>query len=267
MSAWSAQRKVNIFLTVMVIVIGIISTIIFTIYYEPITCDDGIQNGLETGVDCGGVCPTICPKQPKKVLDLWTRFFPVVDGVYSVVSYIENQNKNLYIPSVQYEILLYDEEGSVISRASEKTTIMPNGITPIFVSAILTGESKVATASFRFTEEPRFVLQPNDSTFTVSDIQIETPKNDNPQVRATVKYTGQQVLPEVDFVAVVYDVKDVAIAAARTFEQYLAPDEQRALQFSWVRPFTLRKDTCAGGICVQPVQRVEIIPVIQRWEL
>ena len=166
---------------------------------------------------------------------------------------------------MQYEILLYDKNGSVISRHSEKTSIMPNSITPIFVSAILTGESKVAGASFRFVNESVFVPKPNDAAFSVSDIATHVPERGAPRVSATVRNIGSETVPEVDFVVIVYDEGGVAIAASRTFETYVNPNEERHLEFSWIHPFTLRRDTCPGGTCLQQVKKIEIIPVIRRW--
>ena len=61
MSAWSVQRKLYIFLTVMVIAGFVMSVVLFTLFYRPPSCDDGIQNGTEHGVDCGGGCPSACP--------------------------------------------------------------------------------------------------------------------------------------------------------------------------------------------------------------
>ena len=60
----------------------------------------------EAGVDCGSVCGVMCAVQPVPLLPLWTRTFPVSEGVYAAVAYVENQNETLYVPEVQYEIVL-----------------------------------------------------------------------------------------------------------------------------------------------------------------
>lgn len=167
MSAWSVQRKLFIFLTIMVLTGIVTSLVIFVLFNKPPRCDDGIQNGLELGIDCGGVCPVSCPVEPKGLIDIWTRAFPIAEGVYSAVAYIENQNEDLYVPEVQFEFEVYDGNNKRISRASEKTTIMPNGVTPVFAPRILTGKRKAETASFRFVDDPVFSRVPGPYVYKV----------------------------------------------------------------------------------------------------
>ena len=141
MSAWSLKRKIYIYLTGISCAVFVVAVGFFFTLYTPPSCNDGIQNGSEAGVDCGSVCGVMCAVQPVPLLPLWTRTFPVSEGVYAAVAYVENQNETLYVPEVQYEIVLYDATGSVVERSSQKTLIMENSITPIFVPYILSGKS------------------------------------------------------------------------------------------------------------------------------
>ena len=265
MSAWSTKRKISIGITVMVIIVFIVSGILFAVLYQPPSCDDGIQNGLETGIDCGGICKNFCPEEPKKLLDVWTRPFLVAEGVYAAVAYIENQNEELYVPEVQYEIELYDRGNRSITRTSKKTTIMPNGITPIFVPHIVTGERQATSASFRFTEKPSMVPQPNTYDIDITDVRLDTPEKTPPYIYAVATNNGKTAVKRVDLVVVIYDEDGIAIAASKTFEKNIKPQEARAIQYSWVHPFTLRKGECPGGYCRKEVGRAEIIPIITEW--
>ena len=263
------RRKITIILTMITIAVFIGTAAVFFLFHNPPSCDDGVQNGQELGVDCGGLCANACAERPRPLLDVWTRAFPLAEGVYAAVAYIENQNENWYVPSVQYEIVLYDNRQSIITRASQRTLIMPNGVTPIFVPHILTGASAVASASFRFTEEPRFVPRPEPHRFTVSDITTDIRDNTPPRVSAVVRNDGDVTAEGSDFVVIVYDEDGVAIAASRTFEEYIPPGESRRIQFTWVYPFVLRAGRCAGARtdereCLRKVKRVEIIPVMAR---
>ena len=239
--------------------------ILFNIFYNPPSCDDRVQNGAEEGVDCGGSCPNLCPVAVKPLRDVWRRAFPVTDGVYAAVAYIENQNETLYVPEVQFEIELYDATRSLIGRVSQKTAIMPNGITPIFVPHILTGQRETASASFRFVKEPKFAEQPYPYGFEVMDIQREIEQDEPPYVRATVKHVGEFPVREADFVIILYDEEGTAIAASRTAEKDIGPGEERIIQFTWVHPLRLRKGQCPGGLCEKEVERIEIIPIIREW--
>ena len=243
----------------------LISGVLFVTLFNPPKCDDGMQNGLELGVDCGGVCPNLCPVEPKKLLDVWTRNFLIADGIYAAVAYVENQNEDLYVPEVQFEIELYDTNNKAINRHSNKTAIMPNGITPIFVPHILTGNRKVATASFRLTEKPKFLPVPKPYAFNITDIHLEVSEDKSPYARALVTNAGETSIREVDFVAVLYDEENIAVAASRAFEENIQPQESRTVQYTWVLPLTLRKGRCPGGLCVKQVERLEIIPIVLAW--
>ena len=50
------------------------------------------MNQNEQGIDCGGVCQLVCSANIKPLIPLWTRPVKISGDVYSVVSYIENQN-------------------------------------------------------------------------------------------------------------------------------------------------------------------------------
>ena len=262
MSAWSARRRVNVTVTFIVIAVFICSGVLFLLLHSPETCDDGIQNDGEFGVDCGGSCPDACPVPPKKLLDVWTRAFKVADGVYSAVAYIENQNENLYVPAVQFEIQLRDGNNDIITRASQKSVISENGVTPIFVPHIITKARVPARAEFRFTEEPVFRVRDSAYMFDVTDVTVSAREGVSPTVSAIATNVGPEAVREVDFVVIVYDDDDNAIAASRTFERYIAPGGRRELRYSWVHPFDLRRGSCPGGLCVKDVKRVEIIPVV-----
>ena len=263
MSAWTFQRRLYISLTLLVVLVFSVSGILFVFFYNPPpvpTCSDGVQNGLEEGRDCGGGCPNACPR---KLLDLWTRPFPLAKGLYSAVAYVENQNERLYVRDVQFEIVLYDANNKSIDRTSCRTPIMPNGVTAVFVPYIPTYEREATSATFRFAEEPVF-SQYSDSlpNFTFSDIEIAVFERGDPSVSVLATNAGEQSADEVDFVVILYDEDDVAVASSRTFERFFAPGESRRLQFTWVHPIVLRKGACPGGLCIRQVKRAEIIPVL-----
>lgn len=191
--------------------------------------------------------------------------FPVIDGIYTAVAYIENQNETFYVPSVQFEITLHDQSGSIIARSSEQTVVQPNGITPIFVPFIETGEIVPTDVSFRFVDEPQFVATKESQTFTIVDVVIETPDIGQPEVHAMVTNTGSRIVKDVDFVVIIYDEDGVAVAASRTFEEDMQPGESRNLHYTWVQPFSLRQVSCATGTCIRKIKQVEIIPVVVQW--
>ena len=197
--------------------------------------------------------------------DLWRRAFPIADGVYATVAYIENQNQNLYVPEAQFEIELYNTTNTLIGRVSQTTPIMPNGITPIFVPHVVVDKQEVTSTSFRFVKEPTFKKQPYPYGFEIKNIYKNIEENKAPYVRATAVNTGKRTMKEVDFVVILYDENGTAIAASRTFEKEIQPKEERVIQFSWIHPLTLQKGQCPGGQCEKQIERVDIIPIINVW--
>ena len=82
---------------------------------------------------------------------------------------------------------------------------------------------------------------------------------------ATAVNVSAYPVRKVDFVVVLYDAEGTAIAASRTSQEKIQPGEERVIQYTWVRPLTLRKGQCPGGLCAKQVERIEITPIIFEW--
>ncbi|MDE0243482.1 MAG: FxLYD domain-containing protein [Candidatus Kaiserbacteria bacterium] len=259
MSVWAARRRIYIITTATILAVFSAVFAIILLSYQPASCEDGKQNGSEFGIDCGGICPNECPVPPKRPLDLWTRAFPLADGVYAAVAYVENQNSDLYVPEVQFEIEVYDRNNDSITRASRRTPIMPGGVTPVFVPHIITKERSVSHATFRFVSNPKFAVHQNPYDIIFSNIDLDA---NEPSVSAVATNRGSQSLREVEFVVILYDADNVAVAASTTVHSHIRPGESRNLAYTWVHPISLRQGPCPGGTCYRPIERVEIIPIV-----
>ena len=149
-----------------------------------------------------------------------------------------------------------------LTRTSQKAFITESGITPIFVPHILTGKRQAERAVFRFTEEVTFIRKEKKHTFDITNISINAPYDTPPTAAATVLNTGSETIAEADFIVIVYDEDGTAIGASRTFEKDIAPNETRALRYTWVHPFELHSGSCIGGLCEKQPKRVEIFPIV-----
>lgn len=203
----------------------------------PKTCSDGIQNNDETAVDKGGSCPLLDERTLSPHAILWTREFPVRDGTYNVIAYVENPNDGAGVFIAPYRFKLYDARNILVAEREGAGFLMPGTVTPIFEGAIDTGNRTVARAYLEFTA-PLVWERMNDAT---TPIQIEsktvTDANSAPRLAVTVRNTSVVDLRDVQFVASVFDTAGNAFAGSSTVIPILHDGEQKEIVFTWPDPF------------------------------
>ena len=222
----------------------------YSILSVPPTCTDGIQNQGEASVDRGGPCPLLDAAwlQPSSVL--WTRAFPVRDGTYNAAAYVENPNDGAGVRAVSYLFKLYDTDNILVAERSGSTFIMPGRTTPIFQSAIDTGNRRVARAFFAFTEDPVWE-QMRDAARPIAVSEIaSTDIVSAPRVSALVRNTDITPIFDISFVATVFDTAGNAYASSATHLSRLGPDETERIVFTWPDPFP------------SLVGRIDVIPLV-----
>ena len=216
------------------------------------TCADGKQNGTEAGIDCGGSCARVCLFQVDKISILWSRAFRVVAGRYNAVAYLENHNKNSAIYKINYRFRFADKDNIYIGKREGSTFVPPSGRFAVFEPAIDIGYSIPVYVTFEFTETPVWTVVPKDIInqlkVLVSDIKLED-ENVVPRLSANIKNSSLFTIPEVNIVAILYDVYGNAISASRTYLDTLGPEENTEVNFTWPEPLPA------------PVVAKEIIPM------
>ncbi|HLP43710.1 MAG TPA: vWA domain-containing protein [Candidatus Nanoarchaeia archaeon] len=243
MNPWSFRRKlIYLSLTIIVLLVIVIIPTIFLIHEEP-TCSDAKQNGDETGVDCGGSCELLCSFEAVNPTVLWSRAFRVTEDVYSAVAYIENQNSNseTWAP---YTFRLYDAANSLIGSREGRTYIQKNKVIAVFEPNINTEGKIPARVSFEFSGklewQRNFDVVPN-LAITQKDL---TGENTKPRIDATIENKSLETAENIELVAIVYDNKENAIAASRTFVDSLSKDQAIHVAFTWPQPFKTTEEIC-----------------------
>lgn len=236
----------------LVIFLLLLAWIIYPYLNRAPTCTDGKQNGAETGVDCGGSCLKACILQVDQLSIFWSRAFKVVDGRWNAVAYLENHNPNTVASSVQYRFRFADANNVYIGKRDGSAYVPPSGKFAIFEPAIDLGNSTPVYTSFEFTEIPVWLQVQKEKIeqfkIFVSDIKL-TGEDSAPKLSATVKNTSLFQIPEVNFIAILYDEKGNAINASRTYLDKLRGEEINTINFTWPEPFD------------RPVIAKEIIPI------
>lgn len=243
---WASRRK-HLYLLVVVLFLTVASSFVFwRFWYEAPSCFDGKKNGDEMGVDCGGSCTLLCKAGVLAPVSRWDpRLFEVTPGVWSVLTYVENQNIQAMATYAPYTFHIYDETNKLI-LTREGATILPSHKTVGIFEGNLTFESglKPKRAVFEFNdglvwtneEDQDVKLEINHSPL----LRLES----TPRVEAKVSNKGPKRLKNIELVVAVFDGADNAIAASRTFIEQLDRNEAVDVFFTWPRPFNLGSKMC-----------------------
>ncbi len=243
MISWSTKRK----LTYASIGIGILLVVVivplFFIFHKTPTCFDNKQNGDERGVDCGGSCQLLCSFEAIDPVVVWSRAFKVVPGVYTAVAYVENPNINSQA-TVAYEFKLYDKNNVLIGTRTNRAFIPKNKVFAIFEPNLNTGTSTPARVAFRFTEKPvwsRVIAQSPDISVVEKRLSQEQTM---PRIDARIENRSAAPQGNIETVAIVYDDKENAIGASRTFIDRLDVNESADVVFTWPAAFQSNQTMC-----------------------
>ncbi|MEO5635437.1 MAG: hypothetical protein ABIR14_02535 [Candidatus Paceibacterota bacterium] len=201
---------------------------------------DNKKNGTETGIDCGGSCSLACADQVDSISILWARSFRVVPGRYNAVAYVENHNKNAALKKINYRFRFADANNVYIAKREGSAHIPAGGKFAIFEPAVDTGNSTPVYTTFEFTENPSWTQVPQakleELKLTVSDIGLVN-EDTNPVLSAKIKNNSFYSVPEIGVVVILYDVKNNAVSASKTFIDELQGGEKRDINFTWPEPF------------------------------
>src|SRR3989344_6469515 len=109
MVSWSTRRKSIYIGGTLLVFLFALALPLWYVSYEAPSCQDGFKNQGELGTDCGGPCSLLCKAQALSPIVHWQRAFKVKDGLYNVMSYVENPNLDsditLYSPSLTLKAL------------------------------------------------------------------------------------------------------------------------------------------------------------------
>ncbi len=238
---WTTKRKltyIGVFVLIVSVILGIF--VYKTFFTTPPTCFDNKENQDERGVDCGGACDLMCVADVRPLVPLWTRPFKIAGDVFSVVSYIENQNVGNGIKSIPYEIRVYDETNILIGEPIKgETFISPNDKTAIFETAIKVGDRIPKTAFLKFLEQPVFYKV--DSLFNnqniISTNDVLTDLDTVPKLSVNITNVSDRNFFKFPVVVVIYDTDGNALATSQTYVDSLLLEETKTLYFSWPEPF------------------------------
>ncbi|MEZ4103586.1 MAG: hypothetical protein R3B55_03505 [Candidatus Paceibacterota bacterium] len=255
---WSSKRKLT-YLSIVLFVLAVMALIVVWPYFnrEP-TCFDRKQNGDESGIDCGGSCLMACSAQSYQLVTLWSRAFPVDNGIYNLMAYVENQNREAGIAKINYEFRVYDENNIFLGRREGSTFITSNDRSAIFEAGIDAGNRVPSRVDFTFTNVPAWIKinreQRNALSVSVEDKVISN-VFDSPKVTANVVNKTLLEIKDLDVFLILYDENDNVINVSKTFVRNLPKNSKLPIVFTWPEPLAKNPS------------RVDIFPQVNIFEL
>lgn len=244
MSSWSAKRKLVyaiMFFSFVIIVVGIPT---FFLWYQKPTCFDGKKNGDEIGTDCGGSCRLLCSFEAIEPDVLWSRSFKVANGIYSSTAYVQNHNFNSEAVNTPYIFKIYDKTNSLIATRTGNAYIPKNKIFAIFEPTINVGDKVPYRTTFEFTAEPVWVKDDSPTPDLLVREKSLSREDALPRIDASIQNNSLIPFSDIEVVALVYDGKDNAIGASRTYIDSLAKDQSVDVVFTWPAPFDVQTSVC-----------------------
>src|SRR3989338_1194931 len=247
--SWASERRTYYFLGVVAFFAILISIPIIKGLYEPASCFDKEQNQGETAPDKGGPCLILDERALSPISVLWSRSFKIRDGYYTSVAYLQNANDNAGIRALKYKFGLYDSRNVLIAEREGTTFVMPAGITPIFESAIDTGNREVAHTYIEFTETPLWERASDPAAVITMNNKEISDITSAPRLEASVTNTSVAPLSDLSFIAAIFTTSGNAFAASKTTLSGLSAGEQEKIVFTWPEAFEFR------------VGRIDIFPL------
>ncbi len=245
-SSWAGRRK-TIYLAGAVLVVSTACFLVFwQFWYQAPTCSDNLKNGDEAGVDCGGTCSLICKADTLAPIVRWDpRLFEVLPKVWSAVVYVENPNIDADAVYAPYKFVIYDTANQVLYERKGATLLPKHKTVGVFEGSITLPEgSRPGRTLFELEDNVLWqkgkAEEKNISITHTPILRLTT----TPRIEATVKNESLSEVKNVELVAVIFDGKDNAIAASRTFVDSLSKDQSVPVFFTWPKPFTLGEKAC-----------------------
>lgn len=252
MFSWAHKRQLVYGLAVLAFIVVVIGVPVYlTFFNKAPTCIDEKQNGNETGIDCGGSCNKACSSDvlPEPIL-LWSRAFPVSQGINNLVAYVQNPNVNHVSEPVEYLFRVYDKDNVLLGTRIGRVAVPPSKNFPIFEASFDAGERKISKVFFEFTEPVVWknfaVAKPE---FEVVDQQI-IGTSTIPNIKATIRNKTLNNYQNVATVVVLYNEEGNSSAASRTVIDEFPAEGDVKIVFTWPKPFDF------------DISKVEIIPIL-----
>jgi len=213
-------------------------------FYASPTCYDGVKNGGEVGIDCGGKCIPICATQVSAPEVEWTESFLIAPYQYNAVAYVRNANMTAGTPNLNYTFRFYSKDNQLITERSGQTSLLPNGITPVFAGRIDTMNRELSRTEIELDPISLWLpVSEGRDRFRIGTFDL-TGADSSPHLTAEIENTSLQPAKNIDVVATIFDSAGTPLTASRTYREQLAARSSTDLDFTWPNPIASTVRSC-----------------------
>ena len=244
MSVWATRRQLSFILSfILLLILTIVVLIVFNRHIP--SCTDNEQNQGELSVGFGGPCLKVCSIETRDLIVLWTRVFPVREGIYDVVAFVENPNP-FGLSDLAYRFRLFDNENVSIKDIVGHTFVNPHERFLIFESNVNVGFRSPTRAFIEIISTPKWLRL---SDIRRPDLTISNQRNDRRQnfsVAATLVNNSSFDANDIEISAILFDNAGNAIHASRTWVASLGSADSSDIIFTW--PVYFASSTASADI-------------------
>ena len=232
---WSTQKQLTyglILIIILALLIGVPTYFYF--FNKTPTCFDGKQNQTETGIDCGGVCSRACGADViEDPLILWSRAFPIANGKYNLVAYLQNPNINYVSEPFNYIFNVFDDRNVLIDTREGTISAPYNKNFVVFEQAFDADKRPIGKVTFEFTSKVVWVKDlESKSKFSVSSDQIVLVSG-TPTLTSAITNKTVETFQNFYVVALVYGIDGNVTVVSRTLVDELKPKGKVFVVFTW----------------------------------
>lgn len=229
---WTAKKQL-IYLSIFVLVVLGMTYFIWKSSHPP-TCFDNKQNQGETDIDCGGPCKA-CLGEIRNLIIVWSKVFELKEGVYEAGALVDNPNLFAGLPSLKYNLKIYDENNVLLTIKEGETFMNPDDRFLVLEGDIDT--ERVPNKAFIEIEEKLNWerIEKEKPQIIVSGKQF----SNEPNPRLIVKIDNKSIFPVKDILAAVilYDENKNAIAVSTSKVDLIKPNGNTEIVFTWPESF------------------------------
>ena len=241
---WAVWRRIQYGGGLLSIILLMVVGVYYGYFYASPTCYDGVKNGGEVGIDCGGKCIPICATQVSAPEVEWTESFLIAPYQYNAVAYVRNANMTAGTPNLNYTFRFYSKDNQLITERSGQTSLLPNGITPVFAGRIDTMNRELSRTEIELDPISLWLpVSEGRDRFRIGTFDL-TGADSSPHLTAEIENTSLQPAKNIDVVATIFDSAGTPLTASRTYREQLAARSSTDLDFTWPNPIASTVRSC-----------------------